>query len=122
MGRPHTTIGAERFHFRVRKGIGWFPLAIAARQTFIAFSNLKNSDVKKVSHAVAYTHQSALVLYGQAARAISTGWLHSLLNFHTQPINLVVFEGSSGTSRVQGNLILKGASRLDAFSGYPVRI
>ena len=32
MGRPHTTIGAERFHFRVRKGIGWFPLAIAARQ------------------------------------------------------------------------------------------
>ena len=33
MGRPHTTIGAERFHFRVRDGIGWFPLAIAARQT-----------------------------------------------------------------------------------------
>ena len=28
-----TTIGAERFHFRVRKGIGWFPLAMAARQT-----------------------------------------------------------------------------------------
>jgi hypothetical protein len=27
MGRPHTTIGAERFHFRVRNGIGWFPLA-----------------------------------------------------------------------------------------------
>ena len=33
MGRPHTTIGAERFHFRVRNGIGWFPLAIAARKT-----------------------------------------------------------------------------------------
>jgi len=32
MGRPHTTIGAERFHFRVRNGIGWFPLAIAARK------------------------------------------------------------------------------------------
>ena len=28
-----TTIGAERFHFRVRNGIGWFPLAIAARET-----------------------------------------------------------------------------------------
>ena len=26
-------IGAERFHFRVRNGIGWFPLAMAARQT-----------------------------------------------------------------------------------------
>jgi hypothetical protein len=28
-----TSIGAEHFHFRVRKGIGWFPLAMAARQT-----------------------------------------------------------------------------------------
>ena len=26
MAKDHTTIGAERFHFRVRKGIGWFPL------------------------------------------------------------------------------------------------
>src|SRR5580658_3216343 len=33
MASGHTTIGAERFHFRVRNGIGWFPLAIAARQT-----------------------------------------------------------------------------------------
>ena len=33
MAKGHTTIGAERFHFRVRKGIGWFPLAMAARQT-----------------------------------------------------------------------------------------
>ncbi len=41
MGRPHTTIGAERFHFRVRNGIGWFPLAIAARKsvgTMLAFT------------------------------------------------------------------------------------
>ena len=32
MGKPQTIIGAERFHFRVRDGIGWFPLAMAARQ------------------------------------------------------------------------------------------
>ena len=32
MPERHTTIGAERFHFRVRNGIGWFPLAIAARK------------------------------------------------------------------------------------------
>ena len=49
MGRPHTTIGAERFHFRVRNGIGWFPLANTTRQTDIAFSNLKISDIN-VSH------------------------------------------------------------------------
>ena len=33
MGNPHTIIGAKRFHFRVRDGVGWFPLAMAARQT-----------------------------------------------------------------------------------------
>ena len=33
MGRPQTIIGAERFHFRVRDGVGWFPLAMTARQT-----------------------------------------------------------------------------------------
>jgi len=44
MGRPHTTIGAEHFHFRVRNGIGWFLLAIAARKTGIAFNDLKISD------------------------------------------------------------------------------
>ena len=50
MGRPHTTIGAERFHFRVRNGIGWFPLAKTTRQTSIAFSNLKISDIVCVAH------------------------------------------------------------------------
>ena len=32
MGKPHTIIGAEQFHYRVRDGIGWFPLAMAARR------------------------------------------------------------------------------------------
>ena len=50
-------------------------------------------------------------------RAISTGQLHTLLHFHLRPINQVVFLGPY----LWGNLILKGASRLDAFSVYPVR-
>ena len=57
----------------------------------------------------------------QADRTISTGKLHALLHFHTQPINLVVYEGPLGGSSPQGNLILGWASRLDAFSGYPFR-
>ena len=40
---PHTIIGAEQFHFRVRDGIGWFPLAMAARQTFYAAAFSCNS-------------------------------------------------------------------------------
>jgi hypothetical protein len=62
-----------------------------------------------------------LRLYGQASRAISTGKLKSLLTLHTRPINHVVFVGPSGESSSQGDLVLGGASRLDAFSGYPVR-
>ena len=33
MGKPHTTIGANPFHFRVRDGIGWFQTAMVAKQT-----------------------------------------------------------------------------------------
>ena len=52
----------------------------------------------------------------QADRAISTGKLHTLLRFHTRPINVVVFRDS------QGILVFRSVSRLDAFSGYPFRI
>ena len=48
-------------------------------------------------------------------RAISTGRLRGLLRFHLRPIDVVVFHGS------RRDLVLKGVSRLDAFSGYPVR-
>ncbi len=51
----------------------------------------------------------------ERVRAISTGQLHGLPRFHPRPINVVVFHGS------RRDLVLRGASRLDAFSGYPVR-
>ena len=51
----------------------------------------------------------------QAYRAISTGQLNMLPCLHLRPIDVVVFHGP------QGYLVLRGASRLDAFSGYPVR-
>ena len=51
----------------------------------------------------------------QAYRAISTSQLNALLHLHLGPIDEVVYLGS------QGDLVLKGASRLDAFSGYPFR-
>ena len=51
----------------------------------------------------------------QAGRAISTGKLNALLRLHTRPIDVVVYHGP------RGDLVLRGVSRLDAFSGYPVR-
>jgi hypothetical protein len=57
----------------------------------------------------------AAVLVSQADRAISTGQLRGLPRFHLRPIDVVVFHGS------QRDLVLRRVSRLDAFSGYPVR-
>ena len=48
----------------------------------------------------------------QAERAISTGLLHALLRFHTQPINLVVFKGPSGRAHLEGGFPLRCFQRL----------
>ena len=46
---------------------------------------------------------------------ISSGQLNMSPCLHFHPINLIVYK------EFQGVLILKEASRLDAFSGYPFR-
>ena len=56
-------------------------------------------------------------LLRSSPRPISNSQLHILLCFHLCPIYLVVFKGSY-FSRM-GSLILRLASRLDAFSVYP---
>ena len=53
-------------------------------------------------------------------RPISTGQLHVLPHFHFRPINPLIWRGPYQVDPV-GDLILKRASRLDAFSGYPFR-
>ena len=98
MGKPHTIIGAERFHFRVRDGIGWDPNAIVAGRTGVLLcwpfganrtTNLGSRGpmtlvidllctvhINRYQSYVAYNVSStttAWVLYGQASRAISTG-------------------------------------------------
>ena len=52
-------------------------------------------------------------------RPISTAPLSASLRLHSRPIYLVVFEGPYLSP--MGGLISEGASRLDAFSAYPVR-
>ena len=51
---------------------------------------------------------------------ISTAQLHRLPDFHAPPIEQVVFLRSYPVDPV-GNLILRRASHLDAFSAYPSR-
>jgi hypothetical protein len=61
-----------------------------------------------------------VVLGVLSPRPISTSPLHPLRGFHARPINPVVCWGPYPLKGV-GVLILKPASRLDAFSGYPSR-
>ena len=51
--------------------------------------------------------------------AVSTGRLRRLPALHFRPIDLVVFQEPS--FRRTGDLVLRGVSRLDAFSVYPGR-
>ena len=57
---------------------------------------------------------------GSSPRPISTRLLNDSRHLHIVPINLVVFKGSYLIDSV-GYLILRPASRLDAFSVYPIR-
>ena len=58
-----------------------------------------------------------VITFWLSPRPISNSHLHVLLRFHLCPIYLVVFKGSYYLR--MGYLILRGASRLDAFSVYP---
>ena len=53
-------------------------------------------------------------------RPISTGLLRASPRFQIRPINLVIYQGSYSLKGM-GELISRPASRLDAFSGYPIR-
>ena len=58
------------------------------------------------------TYATSMVLYSQASRAISIGQLHTSPCFHTQPINVLVSNGSLGD-------ISLGKSYLEV--GFPLR-
>ena len=58
--------------------------------------------------------------YPSSPRPISTGLLRTLLCLQIRPINLVIYQGSYSLMGM-GELISRSASRLDAFSGYPLR-
>ncbi len=146
-GLSPSTIGAAVLNFRVRDGTGCFTCAMTTKPRKIPTSRFAKQTrrvagsvfVKQMRGATRLCNQSTpcnprcglsraiqlrvcmslicLSITGsnQAYRAISTGQLNALLRLHLRPIDVVVFHGP------QGDLVLRGASRLDAFSGYPVR-
>ena len=110
-----STISAGAFHGRVRNGNGCSHPAITTRsaKSMLFFEKLFCRAVRSSPFWGAMGTRNE---NDQADRAISTGKLHALPHFHTRPINVVVFHGS------QGILVSRWVSRLDAFSGYAVRL
>src|SRR5699024_3970235 len=68
-----------------------------------------------------HTHAHTNPKRSMSDRCISTSQLHTLLRFHTWPINPIIYSTPLPTQMWAGNLISEQASRLDAFSGYPSR-
>ena len=125
-----STISAAALNCRVRDGVGCFARAMITTPKKKPTSEccpplMRGEDnVVQVKHAYGVVCVCIFVLAkvsltftgsNQAYRAISTSQLNTLRRLHLWPIDEVVYLGS------QGYLVLKGASRLDAFSGYPVR-
>ena len=76
--------------------------------------------LQNCTHVTSTSYFLRLTASRSNPRPISNSQLHTLLHFHLCPIYLVVFKGSYFFYRM-GYLILRGASRLDAFSVYPFR-
>ena len=120
-GLSQSTIGAEGFHFRVRDGIGCFILrydhqiidawgeSALLQRCVVALAENDESDAR------GFYLRTQREGDNKADRAFSTGKLRVSPRFHTRPINVVVYHGS------RRDLVLREASHLDAFSGYPFR-
>ena len=107
----------------VRPAFAPRPLPFAFPQSPSAPSKPHRIDREssKLSSACACALRSALELpFRSSPRPISIGKLHVLPHFHRRPIYLIVSEGSYQLV-VVAVLFFRGASRLDAFSVYPVR-
>ena len=110
-----STIGAEGFHFRVRDGVGWFPLAMATRPAKPGNPGTGDRCPRDTGSdwSPRMTDSNAAgAARIQADRAISTGKLHALPHFHTRPIDVVVSHGSQGRTRFKAGFPLRCFQRL----------
>ena len=116
---PPSTIDRSGLNRRVRNGNGCVPQAHHHRKFSIyEVSGLDRLPVKVMhlqNRIQSNFHHKFFIR--SSPRSISIGQLNTLPCLHLQPIYLIIFKGSY--FRRMGNLILRAASRLDAFSVYP---
>ena len=120
-GRLQPTIfGTSELNFCVRNGNRWNLTVIDTGHTNDLVICFSFEDVPSKLNIELRLQTEYLIKMGSSPRPISTRLLNGSLHLHIVPINLVVFKGSYLIDSV-GYLILRPASRLDAFSVYPIR-
>ena len=118
-GPPRSTIGAEGLNFRVRNGTGCFPFAITA-ETLLRCHRPSRRPVWRP-----YLGNRTVDAKSNGVEAKPLGLLVpvSCTRCRASTSGLSTQSSSWGPYLVnpEGDLILRRASRLDAFSGYPFR-
>ena len=148
LSHSRSTIGVVRLNFSVRNGKRWDPHAIIAlsfsfsgprpgsrggqscleavtgtpgvfRRRLVS-RDLSRAETATARHTIDYVSMRLCVFFHssgflpqESPRVISTARLNVSPRLHLPPIDVVVFNDP------QGDLILRLASRLDAFSAYP---
>ena len=118
-------IGVRELDFRVRDGNG-YSLSTMATGQFNTFVQSYPVSDKRIGTRYKKLRLRRIQIernqqYGQASRLISIARLCTSPYLHLRPINRIVSPECLGNLKSQGSLILRRASRLDAFSGYPFR-
>ena len=120
---PPSIIGTTELNFRVRDGNGCDLCVITTEFRMHIFSYRAHSKLNNASHFKMFYNSLNVCLISQSfrssPRSISIAQLNTLLHLHLRPINDVVYIRPY-LLVAMGYLILRGASRLDAFSVYPV--
>ena len=109
-GLSHSAIGAEEFNGRVRNGIG---LRLFAKTTRPA----KDRNTKQ-AFDLHITRECVWTLKMRAIKPIERLVPVSYMHYCTSTPGLSTW---SSSTVLKGILVLRWVSRLDAFSGYPVR-
>jgi hypothetical protein len=115
----HSTIGAGAFHGRVRDGIGCSRSARITRPTKGGDKSGPNvPDLHRAQAAQRALAQQRWALTMKAIKPIERLVLVSFAHCCASTPSLSTWWSSTA---LKGELVLRWASRLDAFSGYPVR-
>src|SRR6516164_11111826 len=120
-GLSHSTIGAEEFNGRVRDGIGFMLLARTTRPAKDREIRSKRIAMTRSKSRLRFQSRRARrpwTLKMRAIKPIERLVPVSYMHYCTSTPGLSTW---SSSTVLKGILVLRWVSRLDAFSGYPVR-